>query len=182
MMDVLDLIEKYSGIFLSAVFGSGVGAYISSYLKKKGENLATHEDIDKLVDQVAAVTTVTKQIEANVSRTAWRRERRAELQLELIDSLNTLTSQYLQNFIADPGHVPNLEWFTSFSATDAAVKALFHRDTYAEFKKLEILIGPGMGEPGEPLHPLVASERFVQARDAALKAMYDTVIDTEENP
>ena len=37
---------------------SGAGAYLGSYLKKKGENLATHEDIDKLVDQVSAVTRV----------------------------------------------------------------------------------------------------------------------------
>jgi hypothetical protein len=41
---------------------------ISSYLKKKGENLATHEDVDKLVKQVSAVTAATKQIEANITR------------------------------------------------------------------------------------------------------------------
>jgi hypothetical protein len=45
----------------------GTGAYLGSYLKKKGENLATHEDINKLVDQVSAVTTATKQIETKIS-------------------------------------------------------------------------------------------------------------------
>jgi len=35
--------------------------------KKKGENLATHEDLDKLVVQVRAVTTTTKEIEAKIS-------------------------------------------------------------------------------------------------------------------
>ena len=32
------------------------GAFFGSDLKKKGENLATHEDIDKLVKQVSAIT------------------------------------------------------------------------------------------------------------------------------
>ena len=31
---------------------AGAGGFLGSYLKTKGENLATHEDIDKLVDQV----------------------------------------------------------------------------------------------------------------------------------
>ncbi|HVW10944.1 MAG TPA: hypothetical protein VHC90_20295 [Bryobacteraceae bacterium] len=35
---------------------AGIGAYLASYFKKKGENLATHEDIGKLVDQMKAVT------------------------------------------------------------------------------------------------------------------------------
>jgi hypothetical protein len=33
---------------------AGVGAYIGSYLKKKGENLATHEDLNLLVEQMEA--------------------------------------------------------------------------------------------------------------------------------
>jgi hypothetical protein len=46
---------------------AGVGAYFGGYLKKKGVNLATHEDIDKVLDQVRAVTTTTKEIEAKIS-------------------------------------------------------------------------------------------------------------------
>jgi hypothetical protein len=172
--ELLDLIGKYAGVFVT----TGLGAYLGSYLKRKGENLATHEDIDKLVNQVSAVTTTTKQIEATISNQTWQRERKAELQLRLIDSVNALTSQYLQRSIADiadPKHVPDLEWFSSFSATDAAVKALFDQDTYAKFKDLEVRIGPGMGIDNE--HPLVASEKFVEARNAALKSMYGCVID-----
>jgi hypothetical protein len=30
---------------------TGSGAFLGSYLKKKGENLATHEDINHLVEQ-----------------------------------------------------------------------------------------------------------------------------------
>ncbi len=32
-----------------------IGSYFASYLKKKGENRAIHEDLSKLVDQVSAV-------------------------------------------------------------------------------------------------------------------------------
>ncbi len=40
----------------SSLVGAFAGSYLTGYLKTKGENLATHEDIDKLVDQVGAVT------------------------------------------------------------------------------------------------------------------------------
>ena len=44
-------------ILLSTVLflvSAGAGAYLGTYLKKKGENFVTHEDIDRLVDQVGA--------------------------------------------------------------------------------------------------------------------------------
>jgi hypothetical protein len=37
--------------------GAFVGSFLGAYVKRKGENLATHEDLDKLVKQVHAVTT-----------------------------------------------------------------------------------------------------------------------------
>jgi hypothetical protein len=55
---------------LSALVGSFVGSFLASYFKKKGENLATHEDIALLVDQVRAVTAATKEIEAKISNDA----------------------------------------------------------------------------------------------------------------
>jgi hypothetical protein len=66
--------------FLSA----GAGAYLGSYLKKKGENLATHEDIDKLVDQVSAVTRATTQIETKISSDLWDRQKQWELKREIL--------------------------------------------------------------------------------------------------
>lgn len=47
------------GIPVFSFITGGVGAFIGSYLKKKGENLAIHEDIKKLVDQVKATTEAT---------------------------------------------------------------------------------------------------------------------------
>jgi hypothetical protein len=174
--ELLDLIGKYAGVFVTTALGAGIGAYLGSYLRKKGENLATHEDIDKVLDQVSAVTKTTKQIEARISNEVWQKERKSDLQLKLIDSVNTLTSQYLQSFISDHNQVPTLEWFSSFSATDAAVKALFDEETYATFKNLEIRVAPRLGTYDEPVSPMVATEQFVAARDAALKAMYTQVV------
>lgn len=36
-------------IFLLSLLGAGIGAYVGAYLREKGKNLATHEDIDRVV-------------------------------------------------------------------------------------------------------------------------------------
>ncbi len=66
------------------IIGGFFGSFAGSYMKKKGENLATHEDIDKLVEQVEAVTTTTKQIEAKISSDMWDRQKRWELKREVL--------------------------------------------------------------------------------------------------
>src|ERR1035441_911342 len=58
--------------------------YLMAYSRKKGENLATHEDIGKLVDQVRAVTTATKEIEEKISNEMWDRQRRWELKRDAV--------------------------------------------------------------------------------------------------
>jgi hypothetical protein len=71
----------------------GAGAYVASYLKKKGENLATHEDIDKLVEQVRAVTTTTKEIEAKISGELWDKQRHWEAKRDsLLGTVKSLSS------------------------------------------------------------------------------------------
>jgi hypothetical protein len=60
------------------------GAYLGSYLKKKGENLATHEDVDKLVKQVAVVTETIKEIEAKISNDVWDRQRKWEMKRDAL--------------------------------------------------------------------------------------------------
>lgn len=70
-------------LFLTAVV-AGAGAYFGAYLKKKGENLATHEDLEKLVQHVDAVTNTTKRIEEQISDEFWQRQRRWEAKRETI--------------------------------------------------------------------------------------------------
>jgi hypothetical protein len=57
--------------------GGLAGAYFRAYSTKKGENLATKEDIGKL-------TTITKKIESEISDAAWNRQRRWELKRDVL--------------------------------------------------------------------------------------------------
>ena len=72
------------GMALIPFISAAAGAYLGGYLKKKAENLATHEDIEKLVDQVRAVTMATKEIEAKVSSDVWNQQKRWELKRETL--------------------------------------------------------------------------------------------------
>ncbi len=69
---------------LTVLVSAFIGSYLGPYLKRKGQNLATHEDIDKLVDQVRAVTTTTKEIEAKISNDVWDRQKRWELKRDVL--------------------------------------------------------------------------------------------------
>jgi hypothetical protein len=86
---------------LLTLVASGLGAYLGSYLKKKGENLATHDDINKLLAQVTA----TKEMEGKISVDAWERQTIWELKKDAIlevvkelaiaqDALRGLESEY----------------------------------------------------------------------------------------
>jgi hypothetical protein len=173
--ELLDLIGKYAGVFVTTALASGCGAHLGSYLRKKGENLATHEDINKLVEQVSAVTTTAKQIEAKISNEMWRRERKSDLQLKTIESVSVLTTEFIQRNIADAKYRPSVEWFSAFSVANCAVRALFGDDTYQSFKALEILIGPGLGSSAGSTFAVC---QFIEKRDAAIKVMYSGVFDS----
>jgi len=80
-------------VFVSSSLSAGAGAFIGSYLKKKGENLATHEDINKLVDQVKSVTQATKEIEAKISGDLWDRQKHWEAKRDsLLSAVKSLSS------------------------------------------------------------------------------------------
>jgi hypothetical protein len=98
--------ELYLGLAITTLLGSGAGSFLGAYLKKKGENLATHEDIDRLVVQVSAVTTATKEIESKITSEVWDQQRRWELKREALfeatkriapvkDKLTALYSVYM---------------------------------------------------------------------------------------
>src|SRR5260370_37692966 len=72
---ILGAVIAILSIFHGAVFRP----YLTGYAAKKGENLATHEDIDKLVDQVKAITEDTKNIEAEISSGVWNKQKRWEM-------------------------------------------------------------------------------------------------------
>ena len=75
VIDVSQLIWVYLSVGIVGI----ISTYIGAYLRKKGENLATHEDVDRLVAQVSAVTQVTKQIEAKVEKSSKVYERQLDI-------------------------------------------------------------------------------------------------------
>jgi hypothetical protein len=75
------------------ILGAVLRPFLSGYSAKKGENLATHEDIDKVLEQVDAVTTRTKNIEARISDDVWQRRKQWELARDvLFDGISKLAN------------------------------------------------------------------------------------------
>src|SRR6202049_1430581 len=75
--------EPYIPWGLAILVGMLVG-FLAGYAKRKGENLSIHEDIDKLVDQVRAVTLATREIEGKISNDVWDRQKRWELKRDVL--------------------------------------------------------------------------------------------------
>jgi len=126
----------YAALILIATwFGRAIGAYA----KKKGENLATHEDLEDLVEQMKAVTEATKTIEAAISDKVWDRQKHWELKRDALfatlealgeadDAIVAVASaskgsrdknpQFAQAQQAKVGE-RCIEWFTAMSRFDA---------------------------------------------------------------
>jgi hypothetical protein len=86
-------IDLTLAIFVSSSLSAGVGAFLGNYLKKKGENLATKEDLHDLVEQVQAVTKATKEIESTISSELWDRQRHWEAKRDsLLSAVKSLSS------------------------------------------------------------------------------------------
>jgi hypothetical protein len=77
-------IQAYIAGALTILLGMFVGYFFKGYLTKKGENLATHEDISKLIDQVKAVTEATKKIETEMSIGVWDKQKRWDMKREVL--------------------------------------------------------------------------------------------------
>jgi hypothetical protein len=48
-----------------------IGSYLGSYLKKKGENFATKEDFNEILNQLKTQVTATEQIKSKISHINW---------------------------------------------------------------------------------------------------------------
>lgn len=132
--------EQYVIAALTFVVGLFTGSFFPSYMKKKGENLATHEDIDKLVEQMQAVTQATKEIEAKISNDMWDRQRRWEIKKDaLFEALKELAD-------LEASVNPLIVTHTKHSALDASPQFLLDKKDKAMNAYQE------------------ASERFLRAR------------------
>lgn len=75
--------DELSKLLFTALL-AGAGGFLLSYLRKKGENLATHEDINKVLADLRAVTTTTKEIEAKISGDLWDQQKKWELKRDTL--------------------------------------------------------------------------------------------------
>lgn len=81
----------------ASTFGALVTAVFTPFLKgysnTKGVNLATHEDIEKLLEQVKATTEATKAIEARIDEQVWNKQRQWELKRDiLLDAIRSIST------------------------------------------------------------------------------------------
>jgi hypothetical protein len=77
-------LENLALWLLISIAGSLFGGYLAGYLRKKGENLATHEDFQKILRQLNETTRATKSIEAKVSDESWEKQRRWEMKRDAL--------------------------------------------------------------------------------------------------
>jgi hypothetical protein len=86
------LVIAFYSILAFAV-GLFSGSFLPSYLREKGRNLATQEDIQELATQTGILTQTTKEIEARISIGVWSKQQRWDLQkTALLDSLKDLAT------------------------------------------------------------------------------------------
>ena len=78
---------NYFLVAVMSLIGGWIGSFLGAYLKKKGENLATHEDLENVVEQMKAITLATKTIESSVSDKSWDRQRQWELKRDAVFSV-----------------------------------------------------------------------------------------------
>jgi hypothetical protein len=67
----------------AAIAGGFFGWFLKPYLGKRGD-LASHEDMDKVLDEVRAVAATAKQLEAKISGDVWDRQKRWELKRDVL--------------------------------------------------------------------------------------------------
>lgn len=68
----------------AGIAGAFFGWFLKPFLGKKGQDLASHEDVDKMLDEVHALATATKHIEAKISGDVWDRQKRWELKRDVL--------------------------------------------------------------------------------------------------
>jgi len=118
--------ELYVIVPIISFVGAGLGSFVAAYLKKKGENLATHEDIGRLVEQVAAVTKTTKEIEAKISDEVWGRQRLWEMKRDAFFALVKAQSKVADTLIilSAAFQVASKSHPESHGASNASTKAM----------------------------------------------------------
>jgi hypothetical protein len=76
--------------------GGVVGSFLTAYAKKRGENFATKEDFNQLMEQVRLQTKVTEEIKSEIANEKWIQERRWDFKREVYSELLAVLEEFRQ--------------------------------------------------------------------------------------
>ncbi len=99
----------------------------------------------------------------------YMRRRLTDVRLESIHEVNWLLAQYLTNWINDRDYIPREDFLHTFRAATSKTWALFSDATCQILKQIEAMVDPNLGAPPGGTRDVDA---FLQAQDAALRALY----------
>ncbi len=102
----------------------------------------------------------------------WRYQARDELRLAAIKEFNRLTADFIAGVLFDRmSYSPNKEWFAALNTAGGEIQVLFSKEAFMAVQAVDKMIRPGLGPLGNK-----STDEFVEARDAALRALYREVI------
>jgi len=77
-------VTAVASFLLTWILRSALVPFLDGYSRRKGENLATHKDLDKLVKQMEAVTETQENIKAEISGGLWDRQEQWKLKRDAV--------------------------------------------------------------------------------------------------
>jgi hypothetical protein len=98
----------------------------------------------------------------------YMRRRLTDLRLEAIHEVNWLLAQFLTNWLADRDYVASEDFLHTFRAATSKTWALFSDTSCQTFRRIEAMVEPALGRPGD----MRDANTFLEAQDAALRALY----------
>lgn len=185
--------------WLVTLIVAGLGAWFGAFLREKGKNYATKEDIQTL-------TQLTEEVRANVTDQVWVRQRRWDLKRDLywklIENISDVDGAYavIRHELAcnrQPSTVQMEKWY-ELRGSQIRLIALAHlilsKDAIGAFQKMVELdtnatdMSRALGRPGEVSFtervPIVEKLRVANQRlfDLIISAAKDDLILRKETP
>ena len=130
-------------------------AFLKPYLGRKGENYATHEDMQKLVDQVTATTKATEAIKSEITGRLWVSQESWKMKTDLYVRLLTM----LHAFMDEAGK--------GLRAVESGrVPAVSEQDLAEDIRRIFVLVQIVSPQVMNALQDLRALERKAGVNDA----------------
>lgn len=127
----------------ASMLGAAFGAFLSYYMKKKGEHLATKEDFEELLSQIRKTTHETESIKVELSRGSWVNQQqwilRERYYVGLLENLYALKNsiESLKEWYLEPGS----EYLDAEFEKKEGFQNLL-RNTHKAFNAIKELHGP----------------------------------------